>query len=95
MIHININGGVLNPAFIELVHIAKARLITDGEYEGKYCVFVDHKQYLVPTERAVIMKFNSGAFHVWGGSDADAIIVWYGIQVPEGMFEGPAPTEDV
>jgi len=89
---IHINGGVVNPAFIELAHIAKARPITgDSEHEGKYCLFIEHEQYLVLTERAVVVKFNSGAFHVWGGKDADAIIQWYGIQVPEGMFEGPAP----
>lgn len=88
---IHINGGVLNPAFIELAHIAKARLITEGEGMGKYCVFIEHEQYLVLTERAVVVRFNSGAFHVWGGSEADAIIQWYGIRIPEGMFEGPAP----
>jgi hypothetical protein len=91
---IHIKGGVLNPAFIELAHIAKARLITGGsEHEGKYSLFIESEEYLVLTERAVVVKFNSGAFHVWGGSDADAIICWYGIEVPDGMFEGPVPIE--
>lgn len=90
---IHIKGGVLNPAFIELAHITKARLITDDEHKGKYCVFIEHEQYFVLTEMAVVVRFNSGAFHVWGGSDADAIIQWYGIEIPEGMFEGPAPQD--
>lgn len=85
---IHINGGVLNPAFIEQALVVKATSTMRGE--SNYYVDIEPRRYYVPTEKAVMVRFNSGEAHVWGGWEADVIIQWYGIEIPEGMFEGSA-----
>lgn len=88
---IHINGGAINPAFIELAHVVKGTSTMRGE--SNYYVDIEPRRYYLPTEKGVMVRFNSGEVDVWGGSDADAIIAWYGIEIPEGMLEGPAPIE--
>ena len=86
---IHINGGVINPTFIEQVHLTKASQDRERRY---YVQNVNHDGFThtyYPTDVAVTVRFSSGKEVVYGGIDADTIICWYGILGPE----GPAPNK--
>lgn len=73
---IQIKGGVVNPAYIEVAHWVKGHPTEEGD---NYSVFIYSEQYLVPTESALLVRFTSGKVNVYGGTNADIISDWLGI----------------
>lgn len=89
------NGRTINPAFVEYVDTYKATLnevvLADGDKEPYYFEDAIGSCYWVSSENAVVVGLASGTVREYCGEDAKVIIQWYGIHIPEGMFEGPAP----